>query len=423
MNAGYRILAEGQQISNDTWSTGLNNNDCIIGPSGAGKTRGYVLPNILQCNGSMIITDTKGALREQAGAILQRNGYKIHELNLADCRASTIGYNPLRFIRYDQERERYNEQDILRVSACLVPIEIRSDPFWDRAARMLLETLIGYLLDCQYPEEHTLDNVLLLLSELGGGKAGALLDEYITIAPDSFTAIRWRLYKAMAPADKTQACIQGILAEKLSVLMFDGLSALFRRTDQLDFAAMGREKTALFLNVSDTDRSLDPLAALFYAQALQELCREADKNPDHRLTIPVRFYLDDFAANTTIPDFDKIISIIRSREISVSIILQSISQLESLYSHARAMTILNNCDNMLYLGGQDVETAAYISKKSNRPVSAILNMSLADAWLFTRGREPQQVRKYDLTRHPQYWEQPEPQFGSSGVGYEEDLPF
>ena len=121
-NTGYRILAEGQQVSNDTWITGLNNNDCIIGPSGAGKTRSYVLPNILQCNGSMVITDTKGALREQVGAILQRNGYKVMELNLTDCRVSTIGYNPLRFIRYDQEQDHYNEQDILRVSACLVPI-------------------------------------------------------------------------------------------------------------------------------------------------------------------------------------------------------------------------------------------------------------------------------------------------------------
>lgn len=423
MNAGYRILAEGQQISNDTWSTGLNNNDCIIGPSGAGKTRGYVLPNILQCNGSMIITDTKGTLREQADAVLQQNGYKVIELNLTDCRASTIGYNPLRFIRYDQEWECYNEQDILRVSACLVPIEIRSDPFWDRAARMLLETLIGYLLDCQCQEEHTLNNVLLLLSELGGGKAGKLLDEYAVIASASFAAVRWRLFKNMTAADKTQACIQGILAEKLSVLMFDGLSSLFRRADQLDFAAMGREKTALFLNISDTDRSLDPLAALFYAQALQELCREADRNPDHRLTIPVRFYMDDFAANTTIPDFDKIISIIRSREISVSIILQSISQLESLYSHAQAMTILNNCDNMLYLGGQDVETARYISVKANRPVSTILNMDLQSAWLFTRGQEPKQVQKYDLAKHPQYQEQPEPQFYTKGAYYEEDLPF
>lgn len=325
----YRILAEGRTVSNDTWITNLNNNDIIIGPPGSGKTRGYVLPNILQCSESMVIADTKGALRQQVSGVLERSGYRIHEINLTDCRASTIGYNPLRYIRYDSEREHYREQDILRVAACLVPIET-IDPFWDRAARMLLETLLGYLLECQPQEEHTLSSAVLLLSEMGGGLTGRLLDEYAAIAPESFAAVRWKLYRSMTQADRTQACIQGMLAERLSTLTFDGVADLFTRSNQVDFSALGRERIALFLNISDTDRSLDPLAALLYAQALQELCAEADGKPEHRLDIPVRFFLDDFAANVTIPDFDKIISVIRSREISVSIVLQSLSQLDTL---------------------------------------------------------------------------------------------
>ena len=156
----YRILAEDRTVSSDTWDTGLNNNDIIIGPPGSGKTRGYVIPNILQCSESMIIADTKGALRRQVGGILEQSGYIIHEINLTDCRASSIGYNPLRFIRYDSERGHYREQDILRVAACLVPLEIISDPFWDHAARMLLETLLGYLLECQPQEEHTLSSAV-----------------------------------------------------------------------------------------------------------------------------------------------------------------------------------------------------------------------------------------------------------------------
>ena len=413
----YRLLADNCQIDNDTWKTGLNNNDLIIGPSGAGKTRGYVIPNILQCTESMVITDTKGALSSQVSDTLIRDGYTVHELNLTDCRRSTIGYNPLLFIRCDQGH--YNEQDILRVSACLVPVEIRSDPFWDYAARMLLEALIGYVLDCQPRNEHTLDSVVMLLSETGGKLAGKLLDEYAEIAPDSFAALRWKLYRSMAAADKTTACIQGILCEKLSPLTFDGVSDLFNRRNQLDFASLGQYKTALFLTISDTDRSLDRLAALVYAQAIQALCIEADRSWDHRLTIPVRFYLDDFASNAVIPDFDKTISIIRSREISVSIIIQSLSQLESLYTHAQAITILTNCDNMIYLGGQDVETAKYVSVKANKPVSSILNMPLNDAWLFTRGKTPQQVRKYNLMNHPSYQTLPEAQ-----PAYDEDIePF
>ena len=422
-NTGHRILAYGAQIANDTWETGINNNDCIIGPSGAGKTRGYVIPNILQCNESMIIADTKGALRQQVGGVLEWSGYQICELNLTDCRASTIGYNPLRFIRLEGGCGHYSEQDILRVAACLVPLEIQKDPFWDRAAQMLLETLIGYLLECQPQEEHTLNHAALLLSEMGG-LTNKLLDEYAAIAPDSFAARRWKLYRSMSQADRTEACIQGILAEKLSTFTFDGVSDLFTRPNQIDFAALGREKTALFLNISDTDRSMDQLAALLYTQAIQQLCAEADHNEDHRLTVPVRFYLDDFACNSVIPGFDQIVSVIRSREISVSIILQSLSQLEALYGHAKALTILNGCDNLLYLGGQDVETAQYIAIKANKPASAILNMPLDSAWLFTRGMKPEQVRKYELTSHPYYRMLPEYQFPTDEEQfYDETLAF
>ena len=150
---------------------------------------------------------------------------------------------------------------------------------------------------------------------------------------------------------------------------------------------------ALFVNVSDMDRSFDRLVNVFYTQAIQQLCREADRNPDGRLKVPVRIILDDFATNVVIPDFDKIILVIRSRELSVSVILQSISQLETLYTPAQAMTILNGCDHMLYLGGQDVDTADYISIKANKPIENILNMGLGDAYLFERGAKPRKVEK------------------------------
>ena len=116
-NTGYRVLGEGQTTSNDTWTTGRNNNDLIIGPSGAGKTRGYVIPNILQCSESLIVTDTKGALRQQVGRVLAWHGYKVLEIKLADCLSSPWGYNPLDYVRYDSRRDRYNEQDILTIAA------------------------------------------------------------------------------------------------------------------------------------------------------------------------------------------------------------------------------------------------------------------------------------------------------------------
>ena len=164
----------------------------------------------------------------------------------------------------------------------------------------------------------------------------------------------------------------------------------------------------MFLTVSDTDSSLYRLADVFYTQALHTLCDLADKSPGHRLKVPVRFYLDDFASNTVIPDFDRIISVIRSREVSVSIIIQSLSQLESLYGSAKAATILNNCNNVLCLGaGRDLVTAKYISQQADRPASSILNTPLAYAWLLTRGRKAEHVTKYNLKSHRLYKRLPE----------------
>jgi type IV secretion system protein VirD4 len=194
-----------------------------------------------------------------------------------------------------------------------------------------------------------------------------------------------------------------ILGEKLNGLNFTSAVEMYSKEKRIDFKSLGREKIALFLTISDTDRSMDRLISLFYTQALHELCNSADMDyPNHRLKVPVRFILDDFATNAYIPNFDNITSVIRSREIYVSIILQSITQLKALYGDDRAKTIINNCDNCLYLGGQDVDTAQYMSVKANKSISTILNMDINDAYLFTRGTEPQKVEKYDIKEHERY---------------------
>ncbi|MDE6107078.1 MAG: type IV secretory system conjugative DNA transfer family protein [Oscillospiraceae bacterium] len=397
----YRILADGVQVDNDTWATGLNNNDLIIGPSGGGKTRGYIMPNILQNAGSMVITDTKGRLLSELGPTLEQEGYQIQNLDFTDCLHSW-GYNPLDYIRYDKERGTYNEQDIMTVAACIVPVETYGDPFWDYAARMLLEGIIGYVLECLPEEEHHLGSVVTLFRETGTPAFQELFEEICQLTPDSFAASRYKFYMSCSNAEKMSASIRGVLAEKLSILAFDGAKALYQNPQRIDIPSLGKKKTALFLTVSDTDRSMDKLANLFYTQSLHILCQTADQSNGHRLPVPVRFLLDDFAANVCIPDFDKIISVIRSREISVSLVLQSISQLESLYGSARAKTIMNNCDHCLYLGGQDVETARYISVKANKSVNTVLDMPVGEAWLFTRGQSPQRVTRYDIDQHPRH---------------------
>lgn len=403
-----RILCQNHYIDNDTWATGLNNNDCIIGPSGAGKTRGYVLPNLLQCamegKESLIVTDTKGNLRKTVSKTLRERGYQVVEINFRDCAVSPCGYNPLIYIRQDAKRGSYNEQDIMQVASILSPVNTKHDPFWELSARMALAAMIGYVLEYLPYKEHHLGSVIRLSREMGTGKFDSLMEEVCVIAPNSFTAVQYQMLKNVQGSQRTYSSILAFIAEKLSPFAFHGAQRLFTFDRQIRLQELGREKTAVFLNVSDTDRSMDALVTLFYAQALQVLCRYADQQPDNRLRVPVRLIMDDFAAGAAgcIPDFDQITSVIRSREISVSIILQSLSQLEAIYGHHKAITIVNNCDHLLYLGGQDVETAKYISVKANKSVHTILDMPLDHAWLFTRGSTPQEVQKYTLESHPLY---------------------
>ena len=178
--------------------------------------------------------------------------------------------------------------------------------------------------------------------------------------------------------------------------------------DRIDILQLGQKKTALFVTISDMDRSQDMLANLFYTQAMNALCRYADKEcEDSCLPVPVRFILDDFATNACIPDFDKMISVIRSRGIAVSIILQSQTQLEKMYKPAAATTILNGCDTTLYLGGHDLATANYIGTQVNRTDHSILTMPREHAWLIQSGQKPRLVKRYDLTSHPRYGLLPE----------------
>lgn len=405
MRESYRILAQGHTISNDTWKTGLNNNDIICGPSGSGKTRSVVMPNIMQCNESMIVADPKGALLGELGGVLKENGYKVLNIDFSNIGAGT-GYNPLDHIRVG------HEQDIMTTCSALVPIESR-EPYWDLAAQTLLQSLIGYVLECLPEEEHDLYTVTRLFLS---GKCDSLFKELEAINPESFAVTRYRLSRINKESERTVASVNGILAERLTICSFDGARRLFQNPNRISFPRLGEEKTALFLTISDTDRSMDRLVNLFYTQALQSLCNTADRSPGHRLRIPVRFYLDDFAANFVIPDFDKITSVIRSREISVSVIIQSISQLEAMYGRARASTILNNCDSFLFLGcgGSDLDTAHLVAQRANKPVSSILGMPLDAALLFTRGQPPQMVKKYDLRTHPLYTRLPEYQARMGG---------
>lgn len=335
-----RIFAAGIRVDNDTWLTGRNNNDIIIGPSGAGKTRGYVLPNILNSQESMVVVDTKGNLYHKTTDRLRQKGYHVLLLDFTDLQHSPVGYNPLDFVRRDENGEP-NEQDIMAISSAILPDEaVGHDPFWSRISRLVLETAVAYLLE--FTSDTTLTSVADLLAELTTGRFDRLFAEIGEINPDSLCYRRYALWRNMRQAEKMTASVAGIVGEALAVLTSRGAKGLYDNPTRVNFHDLANNKTAVFLNVSDSDPSQYKLVNLFYTQVLHTLCDYADRCPGNRLPIPVRLYLDDFASNLVVADFPKTISVIRSREIHVSIMLQSITQLTAMYGDSNAKTIIPN---------------------------------------------------------------------------------
>lgn len=399
-NLGTRFLAKGVEVSNDTHATLLNNNDVIIGASGCGKTTSYVYGNIAGMYGSYVIADTKGNLAKKFGPMLRKAGYDVQVMDFVDIERSA-GYNPMDYIKRHFDG-KYSEQDVQKLAELISPVKSIDDPYWETSAKNLICALIALVMETEPHEKQNLSTVGRYASSLGflqTTKSGApvqnamrkLHDTFIVAHnknPDSFAWRKYSRFTDIQQSEKTWACIINFASKALTAFDMCGFDKMFTGAHKIDLRKPGKTKCAYFVNVSDVDRSMDSIANIFYSQIFQALISEADNNINSRLNVPVRFILDDFATNVYIPDFDKIISVIRSREISVSIILQSITQLDALYGSNRARTIINNCDHLLYIGGHDYKTASYISDLANVPLENVIDMPADKQYILTRGHKP-----------------------------------
>lgn len=386
-----RVLAENVWVSNDTRTTGYNNNDLIIGSSGSGKTGGYVIPNLQNITGSMVVSDTKGRLCNLFAKELKKKGYKVYVLDLVNPDKS-CGYNPISEIRR-YKNGNYREQDVLTLANNIVPLMDEREPFWERAAAGYIAMLIGFCLETLGEEEQNMISVCKLHQSFIRPNGKIPFVRYFEQHPDTFAARKYNEMKASGAAEKMWSSIIEFANRALEPFEFAEAKVIFGNPNPIRISDLGKKKTVLFLNVSDTDRTFDHLVNIFYTQALQVLCTVADSNSDGRLDVPVRIIMDDFATSARIPDFDKVISVIRSREISVSLILQSMTQLESMYSHAEATTIINNCDHVLYLGSQDQETAQFVGTRAYKTPDSVLCMPRTKAILLTNGERAKEVNK------------------------------
>ena len=389
IHKGDLILAEGEYYSMDCYKTQLNNNVLVVGAAGSGKTRSIVSPNILQASGSYVITDPKGLLHKKYGDYLRKKGYRVRVLDFINPEKSDK-YNPLMYIR--------SEYDVLKlahlfVDSCNTTGIKGGDPFWDESSEVLLSALIGYLWEHARVADRNLNGVFQLLRSCNvceyNAEAKTTLDRIFQDVenknPKDFSLNQYKKFRVAA--GKTLCSVLVSLSSRLGRFDFGGLRDMMS-SDEMCLGDIGKEKTAIFVIISDRDRTMDGLANVFYGQTMEELCRVADEEYENGcLPIPVRFILDDFATNCKITDFPRMISSIRSRGISTMLMLQAESQLEYCYGWD-GHTIIANCDNYVYLGGNDIETANAIARRCDMPIGKVLYMPVGTNFIFRRGQKP-----------------------------------
>lgn len=395
MDTNTLILGQDQYYSLDCYKTKLNNNVLVVGTSGAGKTRSIVIPNLLQATGSYVLSDPKGNLYKKYKSYLEKQGYVVRKLDFTDPEDSAH-YNFFRYIK--------NTQDIVKIAHMLIYQRKQgghSDPFWDEASQLLVQAVMSYLREEWGAKEQNLHRLLQLISlcqiDENSSETKTPLDRLLDALgeknADSYAYSSYNKFRVAA--GKTLKSILISVNSRLGLFDTPELN-IMTASDDIDIASIGKQKTALFVVVSDTDRSLDGLVNIFFTQAMNELCRVADKEcEDSCLPVPVRFILDDFATNCKIDEFPRMIASIRSRGISAMLMIQAESQLTESYGHD-GKTIIGNCDTYVYLGGNDVETAKAVAERCDVPVKKVLNMPVETNWIFRRGQAPINAKNFEL---------------------------
>ena len=425
-----KILTQNVSVGLDGRKHRRNLNTLVCGGSGAGKTRFFAKPNLCQANSSYVVLDPKGELLRDTGNLLSAKGYDIKVLDLINMEKSHC-YNPFVYLRSDNDIQRL----VTNLFKNTTPKGSQSqDPFWDQAATMLLLALIFYLHYEAPPEEQNFPMVMEMIragevredDETYKSALDILFERLEMRNPEHVALKYYRSYHS--GSGKTLKSIQITLISRLEKFNLESLASI-TQNDELELWSIGEKKTAVFAIIPDNDSSFSFLVGMLYTQLFQQLYYQADVIHGGRLPVHVHFLMDEFA-NVALPDeFDKLLSTMRSREISVSIIIQNLAQLKALFEK-QWESIVGNCDEFLYLGGNEQSTHEYVSKllgketidtnsygqSKGRNGSYSTNWQLAGrelmtpdevrmldnryALLFIRGERPVEDLKFDILKHP-----------------------
>ncbi|MCC2240503.1 type IV secretory system conjugative DNA transfer family protein [Fusicatenibacter sp. CLA-AA-H213] len=423
------LLTQHFRMGLDGYKHKRNLNVLVVGGSGAGKSRTYAIPNIMQCNCSMVITDPKAELLRKTGGVLERNGYEVRVFDLINPETSWC-YNPFAYVRDDK--------DVLKLINNLIRNTTpkgaqSSDPFWEKSETALLQALMLYLLHEAPPEEQ---NFPMIMEMLGSAQVKEDDEDYQSPLdilferlemrdPESIAVKQYAIYKQAA--GKTAKSILISVGVRLAAFNLKQIANL-TCTDELDLYSIGEKKIALFCCIPDADTSMNYLVGMIYSNLFQTLYYVADRKYGGRLPVPVHCIMDEWP-NVALPDdFDKILATMRSRGISCSIIIQNIAQMKALFKDSYE-SLIGNCDEFLYLGGNEKEGHKYVSEllgketldtntygqtkgrsgsysvnyqQTGRELLTPDEIRLLDnrkAILFIRGERPIMDDKYDLKKH------------------------
>ena len=407
-----------------------NLNVLVIGGSGAGKTRFYAKPNIMQCNTSFIIADPKGEMLRAVAPLLMENGYDVKVFNLITPQNSD-GYNPFTYIRTDE--------DVIKLITNLIQNTTpknaqQNDPFWEKSEIALDTALMLYLLHEAPPEEQNFEMLMFLIENAATvedddeykSPVDILFDGLEDKNPEHIALKQYKVFKQAS--GKTAKSILISAAVRLAAFNLPEIAKM-TSYDNLELGSLGEKKKAIFCVIPDNDNSFNYLVGMLYTQAFQELYFKADHEHGGELPTPVHFVMDEFA-NVALPDnFERLLATMRSRRISVSIIIQNMAQLKALFKDSWE-SLVGNCDTMLYLGGNEQSTHEYISKmlgketidtrtrgitkgqhgssntnyqNTGRELLTLDEVRLVDnsnALVFIRGEKPIMDKKFDILSHP-----------------------
>ncbi len=393
------ILAEGCTYTSDSSVTGINNNILVCGSSGCGKTMSISEPRLIEThNSSLITTVTKRRIINKYAPMFRKRGYAVWDLDFVTSDNCTVSYDPLQYIK--------SNRDITFLAESIVKSNPRkensvADPYWDEAATSLLSAEIAFTL---YKNPNaTFTDVLKMHDDMTFSDSGSQITtsydsdfRMLSLSePSSFAVTCWKTFRQLPI--KTASCVFGTLNSALDTVFSSELREMMSLGKNVDFEQLASHKTVLFITTSPVNPALNSFVNMFYGHAFKQLFEFAERLPDGALPIPVHMLCDDFATGSRILNFPEYISIFREKRISVTLLLQSESQLESMYGENDATTIINNCDTYIYMGGMDLKTARNISIRLNAPIDDVLYMPIGEVAVFRRGQRPIVTKRYNIT--------------------------